>query len=231
MSHWESSVAAIGLLALTACQPQIAPVPPPVVVPEVAPDVVAPQPPEPVPVIAPGVPRDAYRYQRELTGNARALWGISAPVATFAAQVHQESGWRPDAKSRFAGGLAQFTPSTADWISEAFPDELGANQPFNPSWALRALVRYDKHLHDRINAATGCDRMAFTLSAYNGGAGWITKDRALAAQGGADPGLWWGHVERYSGRAAWAFEENRGYAKRILRVLEPKYKSWGPLSC
>ena len=173
------------------------------------------------------VPQRAYQYQRDLTRNARLVWGLNAPVATFAAQIHQESAWLPDARSPYANGLAQFTPATADWISEAYPHELGDNRPFNPSWALRALVRYDRHLWSRVDASNECERMAFTLSSYNGGGGWVSRDRKLAEQSGADPNKWFGHVEHYSTRAKWAFEENRAYPRRILLTLEPMYSAWG----
>lgn len=174
------------------------------------------------------IPRVAYEYQRALIGNARVVWGLNAPVAIMAAQVHQESAWRPTAKSAFASGLAQFTPSTADWISSKFPEDLGDNQPLSPAWALRALARYDRYLYDRQTLfRTDCDRWAFTLSGYNGGEGWVSRDKRLAESRGADPGRWWGHVERYSSRAKWAFDENRGYPRRIMLQHQPAYRVWG----
>jgi soluble lytic murein transglycosylase-like protein len=177
---------------------------------------------------AQSVPRDALQYQRDLTRNARALWGLTAPVATFAAQIHQESGWRPAARSPYASGLAQFTPATADWISQQYAGELSTNQPLNPSWALRALVTYDRHLWLLIVAVDDCNRMAMTLSAYNGGLGWLLRDISQARLAGADPRKWWNHVERYSRRASWAIAENRGYPRRILLKLERVYAGWGP---
>lgn len=175
------------------------------------------------------VPRDALRYERDLIRNAHALWGIDAPVATFAGQIHQESRWNPQARSIYANGLAQFTPDTADWISGAYAKDLGDNQPFNPAWALRALVRYDKHLWDRLAGRTDCDRMAFVLSAYNGGAGWVTRDKKLAAARSADPLVWFGAVERFNaGRSAAAFSENRGYPRVILTRWQRLYALWGP---
>jgi soluble lytic murein transglycosylase-like protein len=177
---------------------------------------------------AQGVPRAALAHRRTLIANARAVWGIDAPVAVFAAQVHQESGWRPDARSAFASGLAQFTPATAEWISRRYADELGENRPLNPAWALRALVRYDRYLWEPIAAADDCERMAMALSAYNGGPGGLNRDVRLAIAGGADGGRWFGHVERFSNRARWAFEENRGYPRRILLEIQPRYLGWGP---
>lgn len=181
-----------------------------------------------VPAHAQTIPVAARQYQRALIANARFVWGLNAPVAVMAAQVHQESGWRADAKSKFASGLTQFTRQTADWISEKYADELGDNEPLNPSWALRAMARYDKFLYDRQRTAvTDCDRWAFTLSAYNGGEGWVNRDRALAQRNGAMPNRWWGHVEKHSPRAAWAFKENRDYPRRILLQRQPPYRAWG----
>jgi soluble lytic murein transglycosylase-like protein len=174
------------------------------------------------------VPRDAFKYQRDLIRNARAVWGLDAPVATFAAQIHQESLWRPGAKSAYAIGLAQFTPDTADWISSLYKKELGDNQPWNPGWAIRALVRYDLHLYSRLSGVTPCDKMAFTLSAYNGGLGWVLRDKNKAKANGDNPFVYFGSVEKYNaGRAPAFFKENRGYPKRILYTLQPLYLSWG----
>ncbi len=174
------------------------------------------------------VPRGALPYQRDLTRNAHTVWGLEAPVATFAAQIHQESRWNDQAKSPVgASGIAQFMPATATWISGAY--QLGAAQPTNPGWALRALVTYDKHLWDRVQqAATDCDRMAMALSSYNGGLGWVYRDQKLAAANGADPKVWFGQVERFNaGRAAAAFAENRGYPRIILTRWQPIYAGWG----
>lgn len=132
------------------------------------------------------LPQGALKHRADLTRNARAVWGLDAPVATFASQVHQESRWRPDAVSPVgAQGIAQFMPTTADWIAQAYP-ALAERQPFNPSWGLRALVTYDRHLWDRVKASSECDRMAMTLSAYNGGLGWVWRDQKLATANGAD---------------------------------------------
>ncbi len=172
------------------------------------------------------IPREAVRYQRQLMREAQAVWGLKAPIALFAAQIHQESGWRADARSKFAGGLAQFTPDTAAWIGSAYKDLAGA-EPFNPSWAMRAMVRYDRHLFDRIEAVSPCDQWAMTLSAYNGGLGWLKRDKALTLRAGLDPLRWWENVELHSPRADWAIRENRGYPRRIMLDLQSRYHRWG----
>lgn len=176
----------------------------------------------PAPTLAQGIPHAAQQHRRDLTRNARMLWGLGAPVATFAAQIHQESAWRPDARSPYAHGLAQFTPATADWIGGLDP-ALAAADTGNPVWALRALVRYDAWLYARVPGASNaepCARMALALRAYNGGLGWLQK-------------------EARTGKPCAAFRspancrENLGYPQRILTRLEPIYirAGWGPGVC
>lgn len=186
------------------------------------------------PVLAQSVPGAAVGYRAELTRNARAVMGLNAPVALFAAQVHQESAWRPAAVSRVgAAGMAQFMPATAGWISGLFP-ELAANEPFNPTWSLRALVRYDDWLYARIAAANDCQRWAMTLSAYNGGLGWISRDQKLASSKGLDRLVWFESVETVNaGRSAANWRENRDYPRRIIYARQPAYVAagWGPGVC
>lgn len=171
------------------------------------------------------IPRDAYRYQRDLIGNARAVWGLNAPIATFSGQVHQESTWKAAARSRTgAAGLAQFMPRTSDWISGLYSGELGANEPLNPAWALRALVRYDKHLYDRVSRyETLCDRMLFALSDYNGGSGWRIKRQNLSKRPGSFDDA--GHIN--PGIHPANQRENQEYPVRIVYRWQPLYKAWG----
>lgn len=173
------------------------------------------------------IPAAALPYKRALIGNARFVWGLNAPVAIVASQIHTESGWRADAKSPYAGGLAQFTASTAADISKRHPD-LADNAPFEPSWALRAVNHYDREIFERMTAKTHCDRWAFTLSAYNGGEGNVIKQKRAAKAGGADPDRWFGSVERYRIRAQWAHDENYAYPRRVLLRWQPLYLTWGP---
>ena len=168
------------------------------------------------------IPRDAQQYRRDLTRNARMIWGLDAPVATFAAQIHQESGWRPDARSAYAHGLAQFTPDAAEWISGLDP-ALANSDTGNPVWALRALVRYDAWLYARVpgfrNAAP-CPRMALALRGYNGGLGYLLRE----AKAGKP-------CEAF--RSAASCRENLAYPQRILTRYEPIYvrAAWGEGSC
>lgn len=181
------------------------------------------------------IPRAALQYRGQLIREARAVWGMEAPVAIFAAQIHTESNWRNDVTS-FAGaqGLAQFMPSTAAWLPSVAP-ETGTPAPFSPAWSLRACVTYDKWLYDRLRPMRAaslavCERMAFTLSGYNGGIGWVGKDRALAARTGRNPDRWFGNVEDVNaGRNKSAIRENRRYVTLIFqRQSAYAAAGWGP---
>ena len=139
-----------------------------------------------------------------------------------------------------AQGLAQFIPSTAKWLPTVAP-EVGKPQPFNPAWSLRACVVYDKYLWDHMSAMSAdksalstCDRMAFALSAYNGGAGWVNRDRSLAAKKGLDPDRYFGSAETVNaGRRASAIRENRRYVAYIFERQTAYVRAgWGPgVSC
>lgn len=180
--------------------------------------------------LATGTPAAADRYRHELRQQAQFVWGLDAPVATFAAQIHQESGWKPNARSPVGAlGLAQFMPSTAGWISEIYP-ALAVNDPYNPSWALRALVTYDYHLWQRVKADDDCEHMAFVLSAYNGGLGWVYKRQKKSTA----PGKCFDSTcEINPGIAAGNQRENAAYPRRILLRNEPLYvrDGWGSGSC
>ena len=80
----------------------------------------------------------------------------------FAAQIEQESGWNPNAKSKAgARGIAQFMPATAK--------EMGLSNPLDPVSAIDAAARYMVKLRDEL----GSEDLA--RQAYNGGIGTVKK--------------------------------------------------------
>lgn len=181
-----------------------------------------------LPTHAQAQPADAARYQLTLRREAQQAWGLGAPVASLAAQVHQESRWNTTARSAVgAQGLAQFMPATSTWISGLYPS-LADRAPENPTWALRALVVYDKWLSDRIRAADDCQRFAFALSAYNGGLGWVYKRQKLSPE----PGVCFGATCTINpGVSAASQKENAHYPDVILHRWQPLYSSWGVGAC
>ena len=148
----------------------------------------------------------------------------------FAAQVHTESRWKADDTSPVgAMGLAQFMPATAKWMPDIDPT-LAPPAPYNPGWSIRAMLRYDLWLYGRARGVNDYQKMAFALSGYNGGEGWVNRDKKLAARKGLDPGRWFGHVEKVNaGRSAANWRENRNYPRLILEEHQHAYEraGWG----
>ena len=174
------------------------------------------------------VPAAAARYRAELTRAAHSQWGLSAPVAVLAAQVHQESTWNPQAISQVgARGLAQFMPATASWWCGRTGTGAADCLPNNPTWALRALVGYDKYLYGLTPAHySEHDRMWVALRGYNGGLGhWQAEAARTGLQAPTRE-----EVDAACGtakRSAVHCPENLGYPHRIMTVLQPRYAAWG----
>jgi soluble lytic murein transglycosylase-like protein len=184
--------------------------------------------------IAQLVPAEATRYRADLTRAAHTQWGLDAPVATLGAQVHQESGWRPAAVSQVgAQGLAQFMPATSAWWCQRQGTPSADCLPTNPQWAFRAMAGYDKYLYDRVAGGTTCDRSAFALSSYNGGLGWMIRDKSFASSKGLDPLTWADVATVNAGRSPAAWIENRHYPQAILITHTPRYvkAGWGLGAC
>ena len=173
------------------------------------------------------VPEAAYQYQRLIVTEAHTVFGLDAPISTLASQLDQESGWRWNVKSGVgAGGLAQFMPGTAADMARMYPTELGPADINNPQWAIKAQQRYMRDLNRGFPGLTECDTWAFGLSAYNGGAGWVARDkRVCRGKPGCKDAIWFGNVEASpdTKRAPSNIKENRGYPKRILLTLTPAY--------
>ncbi|MBI2397717.1 MAG: transglycosylase SLT domain-containing protein [Xanthomonadales bacterium] len=172
------------------------------------------------------IPQHSALYRWQLERIAGAEWGLNAPVARLAAQIHQESRWKPAAASKYAQGLAQFTPATASWIPKVCP-QLGAFDPWDAHQSMQAMICYDAWLLKRVSAATECDRWAFALSDYNGGSKWRALEQRAAAEAGLDRTRWFNHTATRRARSEAAWKENRGYVQRILGVIERAYVAAG----
>lgn len=170
----------------------------------------------------------ALPYRATLVREAQAVYGVGAPVPMFAGQIRQESSWRPDVTAWDNGrGLAQFMDATADVIVRNYP-ELGAPNPYNPTWAIRALVRYDQWLYARVKGDSPCQRWAAALKGYNAGVGYVQRAQARSPT----PGLWFSGTEHINaGQSAKNFEYSRQYPRWILFKHQPIYASWGPVTC
>lgn len=180
---------------------------------------------------AASMPPAATALRLDLRRAATRVWGPMAPIPFLAAQVHQESGWRADARSPYARGLTQFTPATEADITRSDPELARMGGALDPQWALRAQSVYVRRLYEQLGGKSDCHRMLFAAMAYNGGAKWVERDRAKAAASGDDP-LDYAAVRWHnSGRRADFFRENHEYPTRIAYRWQPLYATWGRTVC
>lgn len=173
-------------------------------------------------------PQAALKYRSQLTREAQFVYGLNAPVPMFAAQIEQESGWRPGITAWDNGrGLAQFMDPTADTVVKLYP-ELGRPEPYNPAWAMRALVRYDEWIFARVKGVDECHKWAAALKSYNAGLGYVQQAQRTSAQ----PGIWFGVTEFVPTRQSPKnFEHSRLYPRWILLKRQPSYVGWGRYTC
>ena len=99
------------------------------------------------------VPTASATYRLQVERAAAEYFGLDASPARLAAQLHLESGWRDDAQSAYAIGLAQFTPATAQWLPEVCP-ELGEFDPWDAAQSIRAAACYDAWLLNQMTGAS-----------------------------------------------------------------------------
>lgn len=123
------------------------------------------------------IPTPCLRYIRDVVRESR-TYGLEDNADLFMGQIEQESQCNEKVTAFDHGmGLAQFMPKTAAWIHEEYSKELleitDIPNPYNPKWAIRAMILYDKYLLDRVKCKNDWH---FTLRAYNGGLGNINKE-------------------------------------------------------
>lgn len=172
------------------------------------------------------IPVTSAQYRATVIREAHARGGLGAPVAMFAGQLTQESGFNPNAHSGVgAQGLAQFMPSTAQWLATVAPKDFSPSDSLDSGWSIRALVYYDYWLYQRLPVYTDQDgnRWAGALAGFNGGLGWAQKDAKLG-----HCTTWWGCANMFDdGRTAANLKQNRDYPEKILHGYAPLYKQAG----
>lgn len=204
------------------------------------------------------VPKQAYALLPELRAVQEKVWP-DAPMPSFlGAQGEQESCislthskcWNPrsELKTSRENGVGIFQVTRAfradgsirfDKQSElraAYPSLRGWTwaMRYDPGYQLLAVVEMDHGIYKRVSGATNTtERLAFTLSAYNGGESGVRQDRLLCRNtAGCHPDLWFGNVEKYSlktrkvnaGYGESAFSINRGYVRNVIFLRRPKYE-------
>ena len=199
-------------------------------------------------------PAAALAHLPTLDAEITAHWPQVSPRSALAAQTEQETCyslthrkcWSPTAELKTAReygfGLGQLT------VTSRF-DNFAAARDLHPSlrdwqWTdrydatrqLRTMVLMDRAAYRRLSGVPdNWQRMAMSLSAYNGGLGGVLADRRLCASiDGCDPDQWFGHVEHHSlkaraktagyGKSFYAI--NRDYVRNVLYVRRGRYVQW-----
>lgn len=168
------------------------------------------------------------QYRGTVIREAQAVRGPDAPAPLFLGQLRQESSCRAGVTAWDTGrGLAQFMDGTSAQIARQFP-ELGPPAPYDPRWAIRALVRYDGWIYGRVKGSDACQRWAAALKGYNAGPGYVLR----AQRRSPAPGTWFGVTERINaGQGAKNFEYSRMYPRWIIFKHQPRYVGLGQEVC
>lgn len=203
------------------------------------------------------IPKQAYSLLPQLRDIQEDSWP-DAPMPSFlASQVEQESCislthsrcWNPMSQLKtsreWGRGLGQVTTAYNRDGSIRFDKQAELRREyaslrgwtddkmFDPHYQLLALVEMDHGIYRRVaGAATTRDRLAFTLSSYNGGESGVRQDRLLCRNTPhCDPDVWFKNVELYSlktrkvnpGYGRSAFDINREYIHNVMELRRPKY--------
>lgn len=148
--------------------------------------------------------------------------------AVFARQMYQESRFKEDAKSVVgASGIFQIMPATAGDLKRT------CNLPYldvlNPRMAIQAGICYDSQLWKFVGPMkTQPDRLDLMLRCYNGGCGYIQKERKQVVAQKLDKCV----ASNYRSfcrmfRSLASCNENLDYPDRILVKHKNLFLNWG----
>lgn len=164
------------------------------------------------------LPRPAGQYRDDVIRAARFYLPLAQP-SWLAGQIHQESRWDGVARSAVgAMGLLQIMPATAKDIARTC--QLPGFDALNPRQAIRGGACYDawiwRFVHRSLPGWTTTveDQWTLTLRGYNGGAGYLLREAALAGPVGRAEQL---NALCRRIRSSAACEENTSYPTRIRR--------------
>ncbi len=169
------------------------------------------------------IPARAAKYLPILQGEHNAIWPESN-ICIVARQIEHESAWKENATRRESSGAMsygqmQVLDSTWGEIKGKYPTLLSGEPQvmLQAKWGIRAGLLYDLMMWNASRfAATEQDRYCFMLASYNGGQGWVERDRKLTEQSHKNKNVWFGGVESYSNRSTANYKINRKYVREIM---------------
>lgn len=210
---------------------------------------------------ASAIPPQAHEHFQQLRGAIDSIWP-DAPLQSFMpAQMEQESCvslknprcWnsRVELKTarEYGFGIPQFTVAYYPdgrvrfnkWLELRlkYRDALAAwtwDNRFDARLQFVAYVETMRSLWRQFSFVPDVfERLAFSLSSYNGGAGAAMQDRILCRNTpGCDQNRWFDNVERtsmksrvpFKGYGKSAFDINREYPRNVLYVRRSKYEQF-----
>lgn len=152
----------------------------------------------------------------------------------WAAQIDQESTCNQFAKSPFANGVAQITPSTGNALARKDCKDLGPYRKFDDHWqmtcGLRLEEKNERYSEKRFPELSYCEMKAMGQKIYNGGYWAVWEYEDAGSLHGAE--LICSNVVLSNGRkrAKWACNENYEYPVRI-RKRQPNFIALGGVLC
>jgi hypothetical protein len=205
-----------------------------------------------VPFLAKGeVPDRAKEYLPLVDKEIKDVWPTHPHKPSVAGQIEQETCitlkhskcWNPRAELKtsreYGFGLGQITVTSRfdnfkefrktdrrlrDWDWE---------ERYDPKRQIIALIAQDKLLYNHIDWSNNkFEKLAFSLSAYNGGMTGVIRDKELCEEkDSCDPSKWFDNVEKYSWKSKTSvhgygksfYEINREYVRNILKLRYKKY--------
>jgi len=154
-------------------------------------------------------------------------------TAVLMAQARQESGCNPYAASRYAVGYMQFTPATGadkirtvcDWYGKPVTKAGRRRLMRRKDWSIRCGAKYMSQLWSSTRPLFDPlrEEYAAALASYNGGLGWIIRERRIAPV----KTIYFGGVDQVCLRAEWACRENHSYPDKILNKWLPMFEAYG----
>ena len=173
------------------------------------------------------IPQRAYQYFPVLKEEHALIWPDS-DIGIIGSQIAHESTWKETATRKEASGVISYGVLQ---VLDVTYDELKKKNPLllkgSPSEMLRARmgiragILYDKQMYGLVGfAESETDRYAMMLASYNGGFGWLLRDRKLAEANGYNPNKWLDNTELFSKRSAQNFKINRRYVSGIIKQAD-----------
>ena len=178
------------------------------------------------PAFAGGPPKRAQKYE-EVAKWAYTRCGVSPKYRSWlGSQIEAESAYNPQARSIYARGLAQNTPENEEDLLRRYPELRKYANKLDPRWQLLGQCLMMKRLMENLTGSEYKDDFRISARSYNGGVGWIIKERRLARKNSQDPNDYDVLVPLCSEFRGTHCKENLAYSPRIAKYRRMWFMRW-----